>query len=164
MNRYQPPAARRRIPCAETQSPGQEWRQATWWETESSSDPRARFRRRKRISFHKLVSKNNSGSVWSKHPLINSRTPGAVILSAVFRPASGTKAREGPLHSAPPSTQSPLKSTAEAHRQNYRGFGGAIVRNGWVLRREPFAQRRTPLPQDDSGGRFKKATTRLGSS
>jgi hypothetical protein len=30
-------------------------------------------------------------------------------------------------------------------------FDASIVRNAQVLRREPFARRRTPLPQDDSG-------------
>ena len=43
------------------------------------------------ITLHDLVpstcKQGSSGSVWSKHPLINSRTTGAVILSAVFRPA-----------------------------------------------------------------------------
>jgi hypothetical protein len=39
-------------------------------------------------------------------------------------------------------------------RKSGVGLGPAIVRNAWVLRREPFAPRRAPLPQDDSRWKF----------
>ena len=89
----------------------------------------------------------------------------AVILSAVFRPAKRGRKQEKDL-CIPRHPPYNLCSNPQwkGIGKSAGGLGAAIVWNAWVLRREPFAQRRTPLPQDDSGERFKLATTGLGSS
>jgi hypothetical protein len=65
-----------------------------------------------------------------------------VILSAVFRPAKRDEASEGPMHSSP---------VFQLRREGSRGDDWALLSagNAQVLRRDPFASRRDPRPQDD---------------